>query len=143
MRNRHALTTTAFVMVMLIIGTPTLAEDATMTTPPNPIAEEKVSTEPLVFSSQPESYPQLPWDDDFVSQEGLVLLDFVSVRQRCSVRIRRPYDAVGLRQGDHPDPSRFAGYDLHEQMIGLPKRRFRVDVMTLINSGCGRLDKLF
>jgi hypothetical protein len=143
MSKVYTRTISALAVLLLFVAGPASGQDVALDASITPAAEEKLSTEPLVFTPRSQSYPQLPWGDEFVSQEGLVLLDFVAARQGCTVRVRRPYDAISMRRDDHPDPSRFAGYDLHEQMIGLPKRRFRVDVMTLIRSGCGGLDKLF
>ena len=78
----------------------------------------------------------LPWDDSYVSREGLVLVDVGPGRKGCTVSIREPYDPIIVDRDARIETDRYMGYDLHEQMIGLPQRRFRVDFGTLITRGC-------
>jgi hypothetical protein len=85
----------------------------------------------------------LPWDDTYVSQQGLVTLDLVSSKRGCSVRVKRPYDGVSLKREDQYDGSRFESYDLHEQISGTKNRRIRVDFTTLLRGGCGGIGDLF
>jgi len=85
----------------------------------------------------------LPWDDTYVSQQGLVTLGLVSSKRGCSLRVKRPYDGVSLKRENQYDESRFGSYDLHEQIAGTQNRRFRVDFLNLLKGGCGRLGDLF
>ena len=70
------------------------------------------------------------------SSHPLLLRTARRARKGCTVSIREPYDPIVIDRDARIETDRYMGYDLHEQMIGLPQRRFRVDFGTLITRGC-------
>ncbi|TDI59779.1 MAG: hypothetical protein E2O92_06835 [Alphaproteobacteria bacterium] len=86
---------------------------------------------------------RLPWDDTYVSREGLVLIDLVPKRKGCSIKLRRPHDGISLKRDDQFDTGRYAGYDLHDQFSSTAHRRVRVDISNFFSSGCADIGSLF
>ncbi|GEM_PF-937042 len=116
------------------------AASAEESDPKDDAATEKAQ-DPLIFTLPQCRDSKLPWDDTYVSREGLVLIDVIDANKGCSVRLRRPYDGIDQKRDTYLDTQRFSGYDLHEQMMGRAGRHIRLDVGNLLNGGCdlGRL----
>ncbi len=123
-----------------------------MYTAPGALAAEPVPEQPDDVLLDSESFRfldpmtstgRLPWDDTYVSREGLVLIDLVPMQRGCSIKLRRPHDGISLKRDDQYDTGRYAGYDLHDQMIGMPQRRIRVDLSNFFSSGCADIGSLF
>jgi hypothetical protein len=123
-----------------------------MITAPSGLAADPVPEQLDNTLLEPESYRfldpktstgRLPWDDTYVSREGLVLIDLAPAENGCSAKLRRPHDGVSHKRDDQYDTGRFAGYDLHEQMIGMPQRRIRLDLSNFFSRGCADIGSLF
>ena len=113
-------------------GGPASAEEIT---PKEDTATDQAQ-EQWTFALPKRRESKLPWDDTYVSREGLVLIDVMDANKGCKIKLRRPYDGIDQQRDAYLDTQRFSGYDLHEQMMGRAGRHIRLDFGTLLNGNC-------